>query len=155
MSKSTAMILRGVVFSALFSFVSQCADAQFISMNEPRRKEFKNTEKNSFSVAFIQDQKNPFSCKVIINNPVSDDVKVYLRNRNQFNYIDQIIGKNDSRIAINLDLSLLEDGEYTFVVKTDNNFFIKHISLDTLDLSSTKSGRKETMVLNRFLEIGD
>jgi hypothetical protein len=155
MSKSTAMILRGVVFSAFFSFASQSADAQFISMNEPRRKEFKNTEKNTFSVAFIQDEKNPFSCKVIVNNPTAEGVKVYLRNRNQFSYLDQLLGKNDSRIAVNLDLSLLEDGEYTFVVKTESNFFIKHISLDTLDLSSAKSGGKETMVLNRSLEIED
>jgi hypothetical protein len=154
MTKSTAMILRGAVVSALFLSATAHIDAQFISMNEPRRKELKKSE-NVFKVRLSEEEKNPLNFKVNVANPAQESVRVYLRNRNGSNLLDERTLYNSQKIEINLDLAPLEDGEYTFVVRSENSFFIKHFNLQSGDLMTAKVGGKEVMTINRSVVLED
>jgi hypothetical protein len=148
MTKSTAMILRGAVMSAFLFGTFICADAQFISMNEPKRKELKSSESH-LKVLLLEEEKSPLNFKITISNSAQNPVKVYLRNRNGSNYIYKKLLNSDAKILMKLDFSPLEDGEYTFVVKTENDFFIKHFNLQSGDLMTAKVGGKDVMTTNR------
>jgi 6-pyruvoyl-tetrahydropterin synthase len=123
MTKSTAMILRSIVFSAFLLGIFNEVDAQFISMNEPKRKELKSAE-NVFKVIFSEEDKNLLNFKIKVNNPTQESVRAYLRNRNGANMLDERTLYNSAKIVINLDLAPLEDGEYTFVVRSENGFLL-------------------------------
>ncbi|MES2519910.1 MAG: hypothetical protein V4585_17465 [Bacteroidota bacterium] len=154
MTKSTAVILKGVAISALFlNFIAQ-TDAQFISMNEPTRRELKSSE-NAFKVSLSEEEKNPLNFKVKIINPTQEPVKAYLRDRHGFNFLDEKLLSNDSKITMTLELAALEDGEYTFVIRTKNGFFIKHFNLQSGDLMTTKINGKDVMTTNRVVILGD
>jgi hypothetical protein len=154
MTKSTAMILRGAVVSAFLFGTFVKADAQFISMNEPKRRELKNSESH-FKVLLSEEEKNPLNFKITILNSAQNPVKVYLRNRNGYNYIYKKLLNSDAKILMKLDFSPLEDGQYTFVVKTENDFFIKHFNLQSGDLMTAKVGGKEVMTTNRNVVLED
>jgi hypothetical protein len=154
MTKSTAMILRGAVVSALFLSASAHINAQFISMNEPRRKELKKSE-NVFKVLLSEEEKNPLNFKVSVVNPSQESVRAYLRNRNGANFLDERTLNSNPKMVINLDLAPLEDGEYTFVIRTENSFFIKHFNLQSGDLMTAKVGGKEVMTTNRSVVLED
>jgi hypothetical protein len=154
MTKSTAMILRGAVVSALFLSATAQINAQFISMNEPRRKELKKSE-NVFKVRLSEEEKNPLNFKVNVANPAQESVRVYLRNRNGSNLLDERTLYNSPKIEINLDLAPLEDGEYIFVVRSENGFFIKHFNLQSGDLMTAKVGGKEVMMISRSVVLED
>ena len=153
MTKSTAMILRGAIIAAFLLGTFIVADAQFISMNEPKRKVLKNAEA-IFKVTLLE-EKNPLNFKIQVNNPAQESVRVYLRNRNGSNFLDERTLYNNSKIDINLDLAPLEDGEYTFVVRSENGFFIKHFNLQSGDLMTEKIGGKEVMTTNRSVVLED
>lgn len=154
MTKSTAMILRIAVIPVIFICTSIELDAQFIFLNEPKRKELKNSESH-FKVLLTEEEKNPISFNITILNLTQMPVKVYLRNRNGSNYIYEKLLNNDAKILMKLDFSPLEDGEYTFVVKTKNDFFIKHFNLQSGDLMTVKVGRKDVMTTNRSVVLED
>jgi hypothetical protein len=154
MTKSTAMILRSAVFSAFLFGTFVEADAQFISMNEPKRRELKNSE-NVFKVMLSEEDKNPLNFKIKVNNPAQESVRAYLRNRNGANMLDEQTLYSSPKIVINLDLAPLEDGEYTFVVRSENGFFIKHFNLQSGDLMTAKVGGKEVMTTNRSVVLED
>ena len=153
MTKSTAMILRGAIIAAFLLGTFIVADAQFISMNEPKRKVLKNAEA-IFKVTLLE-EKNPLNFKIQVNNPAQESVRVYLRNRNGSNFLDERTLYNNSKIDINLDLAPLEDGKYTFVVRSENGFFIKHFNLQSGDLMTAKIGGKEVMTTNRSVVLED
>ncbi len=153
MTKSTAMILRGAVISALFLSATAHINAQFISMNEPRRRELKKSE-NVFKV-LLSEEKTPLTFKVSVINPSHESVRAYLRNRNGSNFLDERTLYSSPKIEINLDLAPLEDGEYTFVVRSENGFFIKHFNLQSGDLMTAKVGGKEVMLINRTVVLED
>ena len=154
MTKSTAMILRVAVISAFLFGTFVEADAQFISMNEPKRKESKNAE-SIFKVILSEEEKNPLSFKIKVNNPTQESVRAYLRNRNGANMLDERTLYNTSKIVINLDLAPLEDGQYTFVIRSESSFFIKHFNLQSGDLMTAKIGGKEVMTTNRSVVLED
>ena len=155
MTKSTAMILRGAVTSAFLLCTSvPPANAQFISMNEPKSKTLKASE-NAFKVVLSEEEKNPLNFLVKINNPYQEPVRVYLRNRNGYNFLENKSFSRDQKMNMRLDLALLEDGEYTFVVKSDNAFFIKHFNLQSGDLMTAKIKGKEVMTTNRTVILED
>ena len=101
------------------------------------------------------EEKNPLNFKIQVNNPAQESVRVYLRNRNGSNFLDERTLYNNSKIDINLDLAPLEDGEYTFVVRSENGFFIKHFNLQSGDLMTEKIGGKEVMTTNRSVVLED
>jgi hypothetical protein len=154
MTKSTAMILRGAVVSAFLFGTFVETDAQFISMNEPKRKELKSSESH-LKVLLLEEEKIPLNFKITILNSAQSPVKVYLRNRNGYNYIYKKLLNSDAKILMKLDFSPLEDGEYTFVVKTENDFFIKHFNLQSGDLMTAKIGGKDMMTTNRNVVVID
>ena len=154
MTKSTAMILRGAVVSAFLFGTFTDADAQFISMNEPKRRELKSSE-NVFKVMLSEEEKNSLNFKIKVNNPTQESVRAYLRNRNGANMLDERTLYSSSKIVINLDLAPLEDGEYTFVVRSENGFYIKHFNLQSGDLMTAKIGGKEVMTTNRSVVLED
>ena len=154
MTKSTAMILRGAVVSAFLFGTFTDADAQFISMNEPKRRELKSSE-NVFKVMLSEEEKNSLNFKIKVNNPAQESVRAYLRNRNGANMLDERTLYSSSKIVINLDLAPLEDGEYTFVVRSENGFYIKHFNLQSGDLMTAKIGGKEVMTTNRSVVLED
>ena len=154
MTKSTAMILRGAVVSAFLFGTFTDADAQFISMNEPKRRELKSSE-NVFKVMLSEEEKNSLNFKIKVNNPAQESVRAYLRNRNGANMLDERTLYSSSKIVINLDLAPLEDGEYTFVVRSENGFYIKHFNLQSGDLMTAKVGGKEVMTTNRSVVLED
>ena len=154
MTKSTAMILRGAVVSAFLFGTFTDADAQFISMNEPKRRELKSSE-NVFKVVLSEEEKNSLNFKIKVNNPAQESVRAYLRNRNGANMLDERTLYSSSKIVINLDLAPLEDGEYTFVVRSENGFYIKHFNLQSGDLMTAKVGGKEVMTTNRSVVLED
>jgi hypothetical protein len=154
MTKSTAMILRGAVVSAFVLSASAQINAQFISMNEPRRKELKKNE-NVFKVQISEEEKNPLNFKVSVVNPAQESVRAYLRNRNGANFLDERTLNSNPKMVMNLDLAELEDGEYTFVIRTENSFFIKHLNLQSGDLMTAKVGGKEVMMINRSVVLED
>jgi hypothetical protein len=153
MTKSTNMILKGAVISAFLLFTTFHIEAQSPS-NEPKKKVSKNAE-NAFKVTLSEDEKNPLNLKVNISNPAKETIKVYLRKRNDYTFLfEKLLGK-DNKASMLLELSPLEDEDYTFVVKTENNFFIKHISLQSGDLTTTKVNGKEVMTTNRTIVLKD
>ena len=154
MIKSTAMILRGAVVSAFLFSTFVEADAQFISMNEPKRRELKSSE-NVFKVSLSEEDKSPLSFEIKVNNPAQESVRAYLSNRNGANMLDERTLYSSSKIIINLDLAPLEDGEYTFVIRSENNFYIKHFNLQSGDLMTAKMGGKEVMTTNRSVVLED
>jgi hypothetical protein len=154
MTKSTAMILRGTVVSALFLSAISQINAQFISLNEPRRKELKKGE-NVFKVVLSEEEKNPLNFNVSVINPTQESIRVYLRNRNGSNLLDERTLYNSPKIEINLDLAPLEDGGYTFVVRSESSFFIKHFNLQSGDLMTAKVGGKEVMMISRSVILED
>jgi hypothetical protein len=62
---------------------------------------------------------------------------------------------SSAKIVINLDLAPLEDGEYTFVVRSGSGFFIKHFNLQSGDLMTARIGGKEVMTTNRSVVLED
>jgi hypothetical protein len=123
-------------------------------MNEPRRKELKKSE-NVFKVLLSEEEKNPLNFKVSVVNPSQESVRAYLRNRNGANFLDERTLNSNPKMVINLDLAPLEDGEYTFVIRTENSFFIKHFNLQSGDLMTAKVGGKEVMTTNRSVVLED
>jgi hypothetical protein len=155
MTKSTAMILRGIALSAcLFCTSVQHTKAQFISMNEPKRKTLKATE-NAFKVVISEEEKNPLFFRVKVDNPSQGLVRAYLRNVDGFDFLESKMLSHDPKVEIKLDLSTLDDGEYVFVVKSNNGFFIKNFNLQSGDLMTAKINGKETMTINRTVVLED
>lgn len=155
MTKSTAMILKGVAIATFF--LCTCvpyAKAQFISVNEPKRKASKNFE-NTFKVVITEEEKKPLLFQVKVNNPEKETVKAYLRNRNGYNFLGEKVMSKDANFAMKLNLTPLDDGEYTFVVKSENGFFIKHFNLQSGDLMTAKINGKEIMTTNRTVVLED
>lgn len=153
MTKSANMILKGAVISALFLCTISNIEAQ-TSSNDSKKKVSKNAE-NAFKVTLSEDEKNPLNLKVNISNPAKETIKAYLRRRNDYTFLfEKLLGK-ENKSSMLLELSPLEDNEYTFVVKTENNFFIKHISLESGDLTTAKVNGKEVMTTNRTLILKD
>ncbi|PWK28316.1 hypothetical protein LV89_01099 [Arcicella aurantiaca] len=153
MTESTNMILKGAVISAFLLLTTCHIEAQSPS-NEPKKKVSKNAE-NAFKVTLSEDEKNPLNLKVNISNPSKETIKVYLRKRNDYTFLfEKLLGK-ENKASMLLELSPLEDEDYTFVVKTENNFFIKHISLQSGDLTTTKVNGKEVMTTNRTIVLKD
>jgi hypothetical protein len=148
------MILRGAVVSAFLFGTFVEADAQFISMNEPKRRELKSSE-NVFKVIFSEEDKKSLNFKIKVNNPAQESVRTYLRNRNGANMLDEQTLYSSSKIVINLDLEPLEDGEYTFVVRLEKGFFIKHFNLQSGDLMTAKVEGREIMTINRSVVLED
>lgn len=154
MKKSAAMILKGVV-TATFLISSICLlSAQFISLNTPKRKELKAT-KNTFKVVFVEDEKAPLNFNVKVNNPTHNPIKVYLRSRAGFNFLEEKSIDKNTHTTMQLDLTPLEDGDYTFVVKNDDHFFIKHIILKSGDLVTSVVKGKPTMNIARSIQFSD
>ena len=155
MTKSTAMILRGAVVSAFFLCTSvPHTKAQFISMNEPKRKALKPSE-NAFKVTILEEEKNPLNFRVKIDNPTQGIVKAYLRNKEGFDFLESKVLNNDPKVEIKLDLAMLEDGEYIFVVKSNNGFFLKNFNLQSGDLMTARINGKDTMTTNRKVILED
>ena len=135
------------------SFLSK---AQFISIDEARHKEVKKAEKAGLFVDIHQDEKNPLIYKILINHTQSESIMTYLRPRNSADFIEQKEANlKDSHVMLNLHLAGLEDGEYTFVVKTNNQFFIKHFLITSGDLVCEKVGGKEVLSINRQIQMVD
>ena len=155
MTKSTAMILRGVAVSAFLLCASiPHTKAQFISMNEPRRKVLKPSE-NAFKVIISEEEKNPLSFRVKVDNPTQGTVKAYLRNKDGFDFLESKVLSNNPKVEIKLDLAMLEDGEYIFVVKSNNGFFLKNFNLQSGDLMTTRINGKDMMTTNRKVILED
>ena len=155
MTKSTAMILRGAAISAFLLCTSvPHTKAQFISVNEPRRKVLKPSE-NAFKVIILEEEKNPLNFRVKVNNPTQGTVKAYLRNKEGFDFLESRVLSNDPKVEIKLDLAMLEDGEYIFVVKSNNGFFLKNFNLQSGDLMTAKINGKEAMTVNRKVILED
>jgi hypothetical protein len=155
MTKSTAMILRGVALSAcLFCTSVQHTKAQFISMNEPKRKALKASE-NAFKVMISEEEKNPLSFRVKVDNPTQGLVRAYLRNVDGFDFLESKMLSQDPKVEIKLDLSTLDDGEYVFVVKSNNGFFIKNFNLQSGDLMTARVNGRDAMTINRKVVLED
>jgi len=155
MTKSTAMILKGVAIVAYLLCTSVLpAKAQLISMNEPKRKSLKASE-NTFKVIIQEEEKKPLSLKVKVDNPAQETVKAYLRNKDGADFLESKILNNDPKVEINLDLAWLEDGEYIFVVKSSNGFFLKNLNLQSGDLMTARINGKDTMTTNRKVVLED
>jgi hypothetical protein len=155
MTKSTAMILKGAAVAAYLLCTSvPPATAQFISMNEPKRKSLKTTE-NAFKVVILEEEKNPLNFRMKIDNPTQGVVKAYLRNKDGFDFLESKVLSNDPKVEIKLNLAMLEDGEYIFVVKSNNGFFLKNFNLQSGDLMTAKINGKDTMTVNRKVVLED
>jgi hypothetical protein len=154
MTKSTAMILKGAAVAAYLLCTSvPSANAQFISMNEPKRKSLKTSE-NAFKVV-IQEEKNPLNFRIKVDNPAQGTVKAYLRNKDGFDFLESKVLSNESKVEIKLDLAMLEDGEYIFVVKSNNGFFLKNFNLQSGDLMTARINGRDTMTTNRKVILED
>jgi protein tyrosine/serine phosphatase len=128
--------------------------AQIMSFNEPNRKNLKSVNATSFNV-ILSAEENPLSFTVKINNPTKEPIKLYLRNRNESNLLVEKEVNNDGIVLMTLHFSTLEDGEYTFVVRNTNHFFIKQFFLQSGDLSTTRINGKDVMTTNRTISFGD
>ena len=128
--------------------------AQLISFHEYNRKDIKNANANIFGVSFLEEE-NPLNFTVKINNPAKEPIKIYLRHRNDSVLLEEKVLKNDARVQMTLHFSTLDDGEYTFVVRTTNHFFIKNFRLQSGDLTTTRINGKEVMSTNRTITFED
>ncbi len=129
-------------------------NAQFISKSEPKRNEFKDDEKK-FKVSISEEENNSLSFRITVNNPTKEPVKAYLRRKNESIFIEEKTISSDSKVVINLNLGLLGDGQYVFVVKNGNGFFLKHINLESGDLLNAKVGNKSVMSIGRVVKLSD
>ena len=141
------------IFLFLLPTISK-VDAQFISKNEPRRNEFKDDEKK-FKVSISEDENNSLNFRVKVINPTKEPVKAYLRKKNESVFLEEKTISSDSKVVINLSLGLLGDGQYVFVVKNGNGFFLKNISLESGDLLNAKVGNKSVMSISRVVKLSD
>jgi hypothetical protein len=157
MKKSAAMILKGVVMATfLISSISSISSlsAQLISLNTPKLKDLKSS-KSTFKVVFVEDEKTPLNFNVKVNNPTHNPIKVYLRSRAGFNFLEEKSIDNNSHATMQLDLAPLEDGDYTFVIKNNDHFFIKHIILKSGDLVTSVVNGKPTMNIERSIQFSE
>ena len=155
MTKSTAMILKGAALAAyLFCTSVPPAKAQFISMNEPKHKSLKTSE-DAFKVVILQEEKNPLNFRIKVDNPAQGTVKAYLRNKDGFDFLENKVLNNDPKVEFKLNLATLEDGEYIFVVKSNNGFFLKNFNLQSGDLMTARINGKDTMTTNRTVVLED
>jgi hypothetical protein len=155
MTKSTAMILKGAALSAYLLCTSvPPTKAQFISMNEPKRKTLKTSE-TTFKVVISEEEKNPLNFRIKIDNPAQGTVKAYLRNKDGFDFLESKVFGNNPKVEIKLDLASLDDGEYIFVVRSNNGFFLKNFNLQSGDLMTAKINGKDTMTTNRMVVLED
>jgi hypothetical protein len=129
--------------------------AQAISLNEIARRELNNFNAISFKVSIVEADKDLLDFKVKINNPTQDSIRVYLRNRNGYNFLEEKTIKNEKKIAMTLHFSMLEDGEYTFVIRSPNNFFSKQFKVESGDLTNTRINGKDVTTINKKVEILD
>jgi hypothetical protein len=146
--KKTIAIAFATVSMAVCSLKS---NAQLMSFNEPNRKDFKNMNATTFNVVLSAEESNPLNFTVKINNPTREPMKMYLRYRNESNLLAEKELKNDAMAFMTLHFSTLDDGEYTFVIRSTNNFFIKHFHLQSGDLLTTRINGKEVMTTNRTI----
>lgn len=154
MIKSASMILKGAVISAFIFCTISRIEAQTSSANDSKRKTTKNAE-NTLKVTLSEDEKNPLNLKVNINNTLKENVKVYLRKRNDFTFLfEKLLGK-ESKLSMTLEFAPLEDDEYTFVVKTENGFFLKNVSLQSGDLATIRVNGRDVMTINRTIKLSD
>lgn len=152
MMKAPHIILYGICLICSSFF----AKAQYISIDEARHKEVKKAGKTGLFVDIIQDEKSPLIYKILINHTHAESIMTYLRPRNSADFIEQKEANlKDSHVMLNLHLAGLEDGEYTFVVKTNNQFFIKHFLITSGDLVCEKIGGKEVLNINRQIQTVD
>ncbi len=155
MTKSTAVILKGAAIAAYLLCTSvPLAKAQFISMNEPKRKSLKTSE-NAFKVVISEEEKTPLNFLIKVDNPAQGIVKAYLRNKDGFDFLESKVLSNDPKVEIKLNLATLEDGEYIFVVKSNNGFFLKNFNLQSGDLMTARINGKDTMTTNRKVILED
>jgi hypothetical protein len=154
MIKSVSMILKGAVISVFIFCTTARIEAQTSSTNDSKRKTTKNAE-NTFKVTLSEDEKNPLNLKVNINNTLKENVKVYLRKRNDFTFLfEKLLGK-ESKLSMTLEFAPLKDDEYTFVVKTETGFFLKNISLQSGDLATIRISGRDVMTINRTITLSD
>jgi hypothetical protein len=127
--------------------------AQIISKGELRRNEIKTTE-NRFKASMSEDE-NPLNFRIKVDNPTKEPVRAYLRKKNESIFLEEKTISSDLKVVIKLELGLLADGQYIFVVKNNNGFFIKHINLESGDLLNARIGGKEVMTIGRTVTLTD
>jgi hypothetical protein len=127
--------------------------AQIISKGELRRNEVKTIE-NRFKASMSEDE-NPLNFRIKVDNPTKEPVRAYLRKKNESIFLEEKTISSDLKVVIKLELGLLADGQYIFVVKNNNGFFIKHINLESGDLLNARIGGKEVMTIGRTVTLTD
>jgi hypothetical protein len=127
--------------------------AQIISKGELRRNDVKTVE-NRFKASMSEDE-NPLNFRIKVDNPTKEPVRAYLRKKNESIFLEEKTISSDLKVVIKLELGLLTDGQYIFVVKNNNGFFIKHINLESGDLLNARIGGKEVMTIGRTVTLTD
>jgi hypothetical protein len=123
--------------------------AQIISKGELRRNEVKTTE-NRFKASMSEDE-NPLNFRIKVDNPTKEPVRAYLRKKNESIFLEEKTISSDLKVVIKLELGFLSDGQYTFVIKNGNGFFIKYINLESGDLFNAK----DIMTIGRTVTLTD
>lgn len=145
-----------IAFINLFLFVicSSEIKAQFIRV-ESNLKDFKNESAVTFNVSLMAGENNPLTYILKIDNPAQDSLKTYLRKRNDYNFLEEKRITKEAKSLMTLNFSMLDEGEYTFVVRTANNFFIKHFQVESGDLGTNRVKGKDVMNVNRVITFID
>jgi hypothetical protein len=149
----TAAFKKVVSVSLLITLLIFQIQAQFIAKGELKRNEIKITD-NSVKVSMSEDE-NPLNFRIKVDNPTKEPVRAYLRKKNESIFLEEKTISSDSKVVIKLELGLLADGQYIFVVKNNNVFFIKHINLESGDLFNARIGGKEVMTIGRTVTLTD
>ncbi|WP_026995948.1 hypothetical protein [Flectobacillus major] len=151
--KPNLWVLKTLLLVVLL-LVPKVLQAQYITIDEATNKVVKKAGKSGFFVNMIKDDKNPLLYKVLVDNTTQEPIFAYLRTRKSADFIEhkKAILK-DSKVILNLDVAALEDGEYTFVIKTNSQFYIKHFLLTSGDLVCEKVGGKESLIIDRNMQI--
>ena len=147
--------LKKVIFISFFLLPTILkVNAQFIAKNEPKRNEFKDNEKK-FKVSISEEETNSLNLRIKVDNPTKEPVIAYLRRKNEFIFLEEKTISSDSKVVLNLNLGLLSDGQYVFVVKNGNGFFLKNINLESGDLLNAQVGNKPVMSIGRIVNLSD
>jgi hypothetical protein len=149
----TATLKKILSISLLICISIFQIQAQFISKGELRRNDVKTTE-NRFKVSMSEDE-NPLNFRIKVDNPTKEPVRAYLRKKNESIFLEEQTISSDLKVVVKLELGLLADGQYIFVVKNNNGFFIKHINLESGDLLNARIGGKEVMTIGRTVILTD
>lgn len=146
MNTSLKKVVSVSLLICVFVFQIQ---AQFISKGDIRKNDFKTTE-NKFK-ASIAEGDNPLNFRIKVDNPTKEPVRAYLRKRDESVFLEEKTISSDLKVVIKLELGFLADGQYTFVIKNGNGFFIKYINLESGDLFNAK----DIMTIGRTVTLTD